>query len=179
MVILHKTALLAAAIALSGCVSISGGPHADPTSGGPMAGGQDQHMHDPMAGGQGHQMHGPMMMMSPLVGCHGGHGDVEARLSEMHSTLHITPAQESAWAAYAEAYRAHSAHMGGMMAMMGAGHEAGAMPPLRERLRHHDEMMSRHLASFQALRAAIDGLYATLDAEQRRQADALQCNRPS
>jgi hypothetical protein len=116
-------------------------------------------------------------MMTPLVGCHGGRGDVEARLTSVRTALAVTPAQEGAWSAYAEAYRANAAHRGAGMMNMRA-QENAAPPPIVERLRRHETMMSQHLASLQALRAAIESLYASLSDEQKATADGLRCEPP-
>jgi hypothetical protein len=162
MHLIYKTIVLAAALALSGCASASmAGSHQHGMSAGPMASGQAGH----------HRM----MNMSPLVGCHGAHGDSEARLAGMRTALNITSGQEATWSAYAAAFRAHAARMGEGMMAMGAGEEAAAPPSVAERLRHHESMLSQHLASIQALRAAIEPLYAAFSAEQRAAADALRC----
>lgn len=158
----YRAMLLAGAFALSGCAS-------------PMMG--DAHGQRMGESPMGANTHEPMMMgMTPLVGCHGAHGDVEAWLANLRTDLYITPAQDSLWSAYAEAFRAHAGNMASMMGMHAGGD--AAPPPLLDRLRHHDSMMSQHLASFQALRAAIERLYASFSAEQRAAAEALRCERP-
>lgn len=158
----YIASLLAVALTVSGCAGMSG-PHRHSMTGGPMAAGAEV-------------PHGMMMgMMTPLIGCHGARGDVEARLASLRTVLHVTPAQEAAWGVYAGAYRGHAGHMGaGMM-----GTPEGARPALVERLRQQDAMMSYHLASFQALRAAIEPLYASFSDEQKMIADAMRCDRPS
>lgn len=171
----YKAALLGVALAVGGCASAAmTGPHDHGTDASPQA--RQERRHD---------MQGPMMSMqepmgmTPLVGCHGARGDVEARLANLRTDLQIAPAQASAWDAYAAAFRTHAGHMdAGMMGMMGASGDAPT-PPVVERLRHHEAMMSQHFASFQSLRAAIEPLYASFSAEQRAEADALRCNRPS
>lgn len=163
-----KVALLATALAASGCASdLSSSPHRHGVDRADMASGE----------GSRDGMQGAMMGMTPLVGCHGARGDVDARLASVRAALQITPAQESAWGPYAAAFRAHAEHMGAGMMGMGAG--AAAQPPVVDRLRHHEAMMSQHMASFQALRGAIDTLYASLSAEQKAAADALHCGPPS
>lgn len=161
----YKAMLAAAALAVSGCANAS---TADP----------HQHRMGPMADGQTDQPHMqcPMMMsMTPLVGCHGAPGDVEARLASMRAALQISPAQEGVWGAYAAAFGARAEGMGEGMMAMGASDETAAPPTVAERLRRHEAMMSQHLASIQALRAAIEPLYASFSAEQRAAADALHC----
>jgi hypothetical protein len=126
---------------------------------GPHAGMGERHMR--MAHGMG-----------PLAGCPGSQEGVEASLTHMQSALNITSAQEAAWNAYAAAYRQHAASMP-MRAGMGTGMGHVAAAP--ERMRHHEEMMARHLESMRALRASLEALYAVLTPEQRAAADALQC----
>lgn len=69
----------------------------------------------------------PIMGMTPLVGCHGAHGDVDMRLGSLRNAFQITPAQEGQWGAYAEAFRAHAGHMSA--GMMGAGASGEAARP--------------------------------------------------
>jgi hypothetical protein len=126
-------------------------------------------------GGVRRGMHGPMGGMTPLVGCRGVHDNVEAQLTSLRASLRITSAQEGAWSAYDAAFRAHAGHMG---TGRGMGGDGAAAIPVVERLRRHEAMMSQHLASFQALRAAIESLYESLSAEQKAAADALRCHRP-
>ncbi|KAF0185284.1 MAG: hypothetical protein FD124_487 [Alphaproteobacteria bacterium] len=166
-----RVVLLSAALALSGCASAAMG---------------EQHRHGMNDGAMAareagdHGMQCPMMgMMTPLVGCHGARGDAEARLASLRATLRITSSQEGVWNAYADAYRANAAHMGAGMMRMEAGGEASPPPSVVDRLRHHEMMMSRHMASLQALRATIEPLYASFSAEQKTAADALRCERPS
>lgn len=162
-----KSAMLTAALSLSACASM-GETHRYGANQGPTAT-QEARAHD---------MQCPMMgMMTPLVGCHGGaRGDPDARLASLHTALAITPSQEAAWNIYAEAYRANAGRMSGMMSMMQGGrHSAPSQVP--EQLRHHETMMSQHLASLQALRVAIATLYAALSDEQKAAADALHCER--
>lgn len=162
-----KTVLLTAALGLSACASM-GEAHRHGMGQGPTATQEagEQDMQRPMMG-----------MMTPLVGCHGAHGDAEARLASLRTALSITPSQAAAWHAYAEAYRANAARMSGMMSMMESRTQGSAPSSVPERLRHHETMMSQHLASLQALRAAIDTLYAALSDEQKAAADALRCER--
>lgn len=163
----YKTALLAGVLVLSGCASAAmGHPHRNG-----MGESQTERGHE-----EENDDEEPMMGMTPLVGCHGARGDVDTRLASLRTALQITAAQDGLWSAYAEAFRAHASHMGA--GMMGAGGEA-APPPIVDRLRHHETMMSQHLASFRALRAAIEALYASFGAEQRAAADAMRCERPS
>lgn len=96
-----------------------------------------------------------------------------ARLMTLKRDLDITPRQERAWNAFAAA-----AAPGPMTHRMGPGMgmkmdmTAGALP---ERMRHHEMMMKEHLRKMQAVRAAVQRLYAVLAPAQRTKADRLLC----
>ena len=75
---------------------------------------------------------------------------------------------------YANAYRRHAASMG----MPPAAQQAPANDPVTERVRHHEMMMSAHLASLSGLRTAFEPLYQSFSAAQKATADALACGRP-
>ncbi len=141
-------------LAAAGCAGgMMGGPMHGSGMGADMGGGSDR---------------GMMMAMGPMVGCPHQHQDADAFLSRTHASLNITAAQEAAWAVYAAAYRRHAGEMG-----MGAmRRQMGSVP---DRVRHHSDMMERHLASMRALRDSLDALYAVLTPEQRAAADALGC----
>lgn len=174
MRVMMISAALALTLGAGGCVANSYGHR------GPYAGPQ----HAEAAMGQHHQMGQHMgqqmgqhmgMGPGPLAGCHGQAGDADARLSEMRTTLAITTAQETAWNAYAEAYRAHAAAMpmgmGGQGGMMGQG----ATMTAPQMLQHHEAMMQGRLGTLTALRERFDALYAQLSPQQKAQADALTC----
>lgn len=168
---LFNATFLAAALTLSGCASMdmSAGSRGHGMMGGSPAADTGA------SGGMSAMMMG---MMTPLVGCPGAQGDVEARLATLHAALQITPAQEAVWAAYAAAYRAHASQTGADTMGMHAN-DAGPPASVVDRLRRHDEMMSQHLASFHALRSAIEPLYAALGSEQKALADGLHCGQRS
>lgn len=145
----------AGVLAVSGCVGgmMGGGPHAGMGMGAGIEGGRGGHMM--MA-----------MSMGPMVGC--PRQDAEAQLSQLRASLNITAAQEPAWGAYADAYRnrAGGMNMGAMQHQMG---------PVPARMEQRLAMMEQHMATMQALRDALDALYAVLTPEQRATADALVC----
>ncbi|MGD9967503.1 MAG: Spy/CpxP family protein refolding chaperone [Hyphomonadaceae bacterium] len=164
---LAKSLLLSVALGLGACASMGGAHHQAMEARATTEHEGEEADHD---------MQCPMMgMMTPLIGCHGAAGDVDARLAGMRASLAITPAQESAWAAYADAYRAHA---GRMQTMMSGMHERAEAAPISipQRFQRHDAMMAQHMSVMQPLRAAIEALYATLSDEQRTNADALSCD---
>lgn len=165
MTLIFKATLLATALGLSACAGMAEA-HRHEMGQGPVA------THE---AGE-HDMQCPMMsMMTPLIGCHGAQGDVDARLASIRTALAITPAQERAWNAYAEAYRAHAGQMAGMMGAMQRRSEGVAPPSIPERFQRHNMMMAQHMRSMQPLRVAIEALYATLSDAQKANADTLRC----
>lgn len=115
----------------------------------------------PGAGGMGMMgMMGGGRMMAP-------HEHVEGRLAFLKAELAITPAQESAWSAFAAAVRKTSKEMG--MGMM-SGAPAAGWPGMLDR---HEKMMTSHLESLRAIKAPAMALYATLTEAQKKVADKV------
>jgi hypothetical protein len=52
--------------------------------------------------------------------------------------------------------------------------QSGAAASLPEKLEHHAKMAAGHLASLQAIKAALEPLYASLSDEQKKIADGLR-----
>jgi len=123
----------------------------------------------------------PGMMMGMMQGmkCPMMGGHAEGVLAFLNTELKITAAQTAAWEDFAKVYRAVAgsqtkAMAGGMMTdgAMGNG-DAMAAKPLPERMAMHTQMMERRLASAKKMQAAIQPLYASLDAKQKKTADEL------
>lgn len=137
---------------------------ADPPSRpGPMMG-QGQMMGDERSG------MGMMRGMCPMgMGQH-----TEGALAFLKTELKITPAQTTAFDAFAAAYRETKAH-GGQMPMMPGGMMAGGKTgqPLPERMAQHIQMMEEHLAQMKKIQTPAAQLYAALGADQKRTADEL------
>ena len=52
--------------------------------------------------------------------------------------------------------------------------QSGAAARLPEKLEHHAKMAAGHLASLQAIKTALDPLYASFSDEQKKLADGLK-----
>jgi hypothetical protein len=144
----------------------------------------------PMMGGGMPMMGGGMPMM--------GGQHIEGRLAFLKTELRITAAQNGAWLAYADALRQNSDAMNALMremmqtkgmmgqgmmgqgmmgqGMMGQGMMGQAEPqPLAapERFDLIARHMAAHLDMLERLRTPLQGLYDSLDADQKRIADQL------
>ena len=114
---------------------------------------------------------GPGMGMGMGPG-HGAHGPADhaavadGRLAYLKSALKITPAQESAWDAFAATSKAQVASMDAMREKMWQG---GASAP--ERAAARAEAMQQRATVMAAASKAIGGLYAVLTPEQKAIAD--------
>ncbi|TAK83291.1 MAG: hypothetical protein EPO20_18460 [Betaproteobacteria bacterium] len=116
-------------------------------------------------GGYGHMMggYGPGMM-----GWGGGYGyNAEDRLAAQKSVLKITPEQEGAWNAYADASKKQfDAMLEQREAMWKSAPSSTA-----ERYELQSKFMKQRAEQFDALSAAYKQLYAVLTPEQRAVAD--------
>ncbi len=114
---------------------------------------------------------GMMGMMQGMMKCPMA-GHMEGTLAFLKTELNITPAQSKTWEAFASAYRDIAASQGSMMgeSMMGGGMMAKPFP---DRMAMHTQMMERHLVAAKKTQAAVEPLYAALDAKQRKTADEL------
>ena len=107
--------------------------------------------------------------MGPGYGAHGpvDHAAVaDGRLAYLKSALKITPAQESAWEAFAATSKAQAGSMDAMREKMWQG---GASAP--ERAAARAEAMQQRATAMAAASKAIGGLYAVLTPEQKAIAD--------
>jgi hypothetical protein len=52
--------------------------------------------------------------------------------------------------------------------------ESGAVPSLPDKLQHHAKMAAVHLANLNAIKAALDPLYASFSDDQKKLADGLR-----
>jgi len=120
-------------------------------------------------GGGGNMMGGHCMMMMQRT---------EGALAFLKTELKITPSQERAWNAFADAYRDSA----------GGGHEDqgehgdhktqahgmhGKAESFLDKAKHHTEMMDMHHAGFNRVYDAAKPLYQALDTGQRKTADEL------
>jgi hypothetical protein len=116
----------------------------------------------------------PMTMMSMMGAPHhammGATLDhIEGRIAFLDAELKITDAQRPLWRAFADVMRSEARE---------AGAHGGAMPnaaaePALQRLNHEAHRLTARLDAVHRLRAAVEPLYAALDADQKRAFDAL------
>jgi hypothetical protein len=122
-------------------------------------------------GGMGHHEMGPPGMME--------HREMHAkmRMKALHDALNIRPDQEGAFAAFAQSGMPGGPEGGPAQEDMMHNHQAMAAMTTPDRLdfmgRKMDEHMNRMREHFQRHAAAIKGLYAALNPDQRRTFDAL------
>lgn len=90
---------------------------------------------------------------------------IEGKLAFIRAELQIAPAQEKAWADFADAMRKAAATRPAETGSRGA--------TLPERLDRQTRQLEDRLAALQAKKSAIDRLYSHLDAKQKTLADDL------
>jgi hypothetical protein len=101
---------------------------------------------------------------------------LERRLDFLHSELRITPAQEQAWAAFAEAVRREGTMGRDQVrdrrdAVRGGPDGPDERPGIVERLERRQQGLDERRAYYDRLLGALRPLYATLNEDQRRAAD--------
>ena len=98
-----------------------------------------------------------------------------ARVAALKTELKITEAQTPAWNKFADVLLAAPKSMEELMeGMHKEMMQSGAAASLPEKLERHAKMAAGHLASLQAIKAALDPLYASLSDEQKKLADGLR-----
>ena len=124
-----------------------------------------------MMGGDMSQMMGMMRNMMTMMGAQSGMmaANVEGRIASLKSELKITDAQTSAWNKFADALRAAGGSMNDMYQQM---MQSGPATTLPARLERRETMLSAHLGRVKTLKEALDPLYASLSAEQKKIADS-------
>ncbi|HUI20525.1 MAG TPA: Spy/CpxP family protein refolding chaperone [Methylocella sp.] len=164
---------------MGGMKSGGGMSQGDDMMGGQMGGGmkggmsQGDMMGGPMGGGmkggmpQGDMSHMMSMMRDRLA--HAGD-----RVAALKTQLKITEAQTPAWNKFADALLASAKSMEQSMDEMHHKMQSGAPPSLPERLDHDAKMASGHVTNLQAIKAALDPLYASFSDEQKKVADGLR-----
>jgi hypothetical protein len=97
------------------------------------------------------------------------------RVAALKADLKITEAQMPAWNKFADALLAAAKSMEeSMEGMHKQMRQSGAAASLPEKLEHHAKMAAGHLASLQAIKAALEPLYASFSDEQKKFADGLK-----
>ena len=125
-----------------------------------------------MMGGDMSQMMGMMRNMMTMMGAQSGMmaANVEGRIASLKSELKITDAQASAWNKFADALRAAGGSMNDMYQQM---MQSGPATTLPARLERREAMLSAHQGRIKTLKEALDPLYASLSAEQKKIADSI------
>ena len=140
-----------------------------PMMGGEMKG-EDMMKGCDMMGGDMTRMTPHMMSMMHEKLSHAGD-----RVAALRADLKITEAQMPAWNKFADALltaaKSMEKSMEGMHKQM---IQSGGTASLPQKLEHHAKMAAGHLASLQAIKAALDPLYASLSDEQKKIADGLR-----
>jgi hypothetical protein len=123
---------------------------------------------DMMGEGMDHMSHMMSMIREKLA--HAGD-----RVASLKTELKITEAQMPAWNKFADALLAVAKSMDESMdAMHKKMMESGAVPSLPDKLQHHAKMAAVHLANLNAIKAALDPLYASFSDDQKKLADRLR-----
>jgi hypothetical protein len=128
--------------------------------------GMDSGIYPGMMGGRG-----GMMGMGPGGMMGGSLSDTTARLTEIKAELGITPAQQDAWKAYAQAVTNQSALMNAHRQTMWSG---PMPPPIDQRAAMHQEGTE----TMQQTAQAAQSLYQVLTPEQKARADDLLLFQP-
>jgi CII-binding regulator of phage lambda lysogenization HflD len=139
-----------------------------PMMGGEMKG-EDMMKGGDMMGGDMTRMTQMMSMMREKLS-HAGD-----RVAALKADLKITEAQMPAWNKFADALLAAAKSMEeSMEGMHNQMMQSGGAASLPQKLEHHAKMAAGHLASLQAIKAALDPLYASFSDEQKKLADGLR-----
>ena len=147
---MKRTRTLVAGVVAGLALAVAAGTYAQPFGG--MGQGQGPGM------GMGHG-HGPMAGVDPAA-------RVESHLSDLKAQLKITPAQETAWQAYAAQAKQQAASM---QATRAQKQDAAVSAP--ERMAQHAAAMQQRAAGMTAMTTAFSALYAVLTPEQKAIAD--------
>jgi hypothetical protein len=127
-----------------------------------------------MGGGMGEMMAmmQGMAMMRGMVGDAGAMmvDHIEGRLAFLKTELKITDAQTPQWDRFADALRAGAGSMSGAQQMMMQDGKTAGLPA---RIELQQKMLSTRLDALDAMKAALEPLYASLSDEQKKLADDL------
>ena len=94
---------------------------------------------------------------------------VEARISELHRKLHITPAEEPQFKTYADVMRQNAQTMEALFAQRAKSTDMSAVA----RLRWYAQLTAAHAEAVSKLVAPFEALYQVLSADQKKAADIL------
>src|SRR5579875_1546874 len=133
-------------------------------------------MQEKMGGGDmmGGGMMSPEHMSHMMAMMHEKLSHEGDRIAAAKAELKITEAQTPAWNKFADALLAASKSAEESMEAMHKKMQSGAAVSLPGKLEHREKMASMHAASLNAIKAALDPLYASLSDEQKKIADGLK-----
>jgi hypothetical protein len=128
-----------------------------------------------------HEMMGKAGVMPGSMGPRGGMmrqmmapEHVEGRIAFLKAELQVTEVQQPLWDALADVLRANAGAADEMMSWMQGNMptgQGGSTAP--QRLDAQEQALSARLESLRRLKAALEPLYAALDAAQKEKADKL------
>ncbi len=118
--------------------------------------------------------HGGMMPMMGM-GMMGMADHVEGRIAFLKAELKITDAQLPQWNTFADALRSNAQRIGEMRGTMMQGGTMGQTLTVTapDRLDRMEKMMTTMVETVRSTKAALSPLYAVLNDEQKKTADAL------
>jgi hypothetical protein len=96
------------------------------------------------------------------------------RIASLKTELKITEAQMPAWNKFSDVLIASAKSMEESMDAMHKRMQSGVMLTLPEKLDHYAQMAAAHITNLQAIKAALDPLYASFSDEQKKLADGLK-----
>lgn len=136
---------------------------------GPGASGFGMMGSDGMTGGD---MMGNMSRIRGMMGAgmRAGAEHIEGRLAFLKAELKITEAQTPEWNAFADAVRGNAKAMAETHQRVMSQGEPKTLP---ERLALEQKAMAAHLDALKKTTDALDKLYGSLDADQKKTADAI------
>jgi len=94
---------------------------------------------------------------------------VEARISELHEQLHITPAQEPQFKAYADVMRDNAQALHALFQQRAQNTDASAV----SRLRWYAQLTAAHAEAVGKLVPVFEALYQSMSDKQKKSADAV------
>jgi len=94
---------------------------------------------------------------------------IDLRISDLHTRLHITPDEETAWSDVAQTMRDNEAHMQELIAAREAEPEHHVSAP--EDLRVYEHFTQAHVEGLKLLRSSFETLYTAMPDAQKLVAD--------
>jgi protein CpxP len=95
---------------------------------------------------------------------------VEQHITQLHTELHITPAQQGEWDQFAQVMRENAKNMGKTLEQRGTTY---ASMNAAENMQSYAQVAEVHAQDTQKLAAAFQTLYGSMSDEQKKNADAV------